>query len=164
MGKWKGKKQGKAKRNRFQAREWEQMGVNEAQKYKEKADPASGSCQGEVSIPGKGWKGNILTRDRAGGASTDGGGDVCPSLNELCGVGGERVFLVEFKEPKKSLILHRQQLCFIPIPKPRFSMGHRNVLLHCQQQLCYSPKLSAYLSQLVIPRKPWNCEDEDTAI
>lgn len=28
-------------------------------------------------------------------------GDVCPSSNELCGVGGKRVFLVEFKEPKK---------------------------------------------------------------
>lgn len=57
-GKVEGEKQGKAKRNRFEAGEWEQMGVNEAQKYKEKAAPASGSCQGEGSIPGKGWKGN----------------------------------------------------------------------------------------------------------
>lgn len=98
-GEVQGEKQGKAKRNRFEAREWEQMGVNEAEKYKEEAAPASGSCQGEGSIPGKGWKGNILIRDRDGGASTDEEGDVCSSLNELSG-GGKSVFLAKFKEQK----------------------------------------------------------------
>lgn len=123
-------------------------GVNEAQKYKGKAAPASGSCQGEVSIPGKGWKGNILTRDRAGGAPTDEEGDVCSSLNELsAGRGGERVFLLEFKESKKIPGFAQAAALAYPKSQTMLSMGYRNVLLPYQQQLCHFPKLSGHLSQ-----------------
>lgn len=133
-GKVEGEKQGKAKRNRFEAGEWEQMGANEAEKYKEKAAPASGSCQGEGSIPGKGWKGNIPTRDRGRGASMDEEGD-CSSLQQL--PGGGKVFSQWNLRSQKPLVLHRQQCWFIPNPnsQPMLSMGHRNVLLRCQQQL-----------------------------
>lgn len=122
-GKVEGEKQGEAKRNRFEAREREQMGVNEAQKYKEKAAPASGSCQGEGSMPGKGWKRdgkgmekNIPTGDRAQGASTDEEGDVCSSLNALSGRGrgwGGSVFLWNLRS-QKSQILHKAAALVYP--------------------------------------------------
>lgn len=92
------------------------MGVNEAQKYKEKAAPASGSCQGEGSMPGKGWKGNIPTGDRARGASTDEEGDVCSSLNVLSGWGwgwGE-VFSWWNLRSQKSQILHKATALVYP--------------------------------------------------
>lgn len=88
----KGEKQGKATRNRFEAREWEQMESMRRRNTRKRLILPQGAAK--VKHPSQERDGKGISHHRTGQEDhpqIGGEGDVCSSLNELL-EGGEKSF------------------------------------------------------------------------